>query len=218
MIDVISIDNIGEKMQDDILGWSLWNEKFRELDGVFSVSELHGFMMGILSVVEAPDTEQWRQILALLKIPSLDDEAITFLAEEAEDAAYALAESELDYLPILPDDETVLAERVQALADWSAGVVLGLGLVAQQFSDEELELVEVLQDVAGVEFSESDEDEEGESAYQELYELVRLMPTHFALGRPNKLAVDESPLLKLNPKLANQSADVVEVFNPSKMS
>ncbi|MDO4224094.1 MAG: UPF0149 family protein [Acinetobacter sp.] len=198
-------------MQDDILGWSLWNEKFHALDGLLSVAELHGLMMGILCVTEAPTGEQWRQILTLLKVPRLDDEAIDFLSEEAEDAAYALKESELDYLPILPDDEQALGERVQALADWCAGVVLGFGLAAQQLNDEEAEQIDVLQSVASVAFDVSDDDEEGEVAYEELYEHVRLIPVHLAMGRANKIAVDDSPLLKSRDAQVN---DVVEVYHP----
>lgn len=208
-------------MQDDILGWSLWNEKFSALDGHLSVAELHGLMMGVLCITQVPDVEAWRQILALLKIPSLPDDAIEFLTEEAEDASYALAESELDYLPILPDDEHHLNERVEALADWCSGVVLGFGLVAQQLSDDEAEQIEILQNIASVEFDDSDNDEEGEVAYEELYEHARLIPIHLAIGRPNKLTLAESGILNTAKNTSSSQVnhtDVVEMFNPQQFS
>ncbi len=213
-------------MQDDILGWTAWNEKFHALDGILTVSELHGMMMGILCVTEAPTQQQWLQILALLKVPSLSDDVLQFLTEEAEDASYALAESELDYLPILPDDEHSLQQRVQALADWCAGLVLGFGLSAQKLTEEEMESIEILQNVASVEFDSSDDDEDGETAYEELYELVRLIPIQFSLGRPQKLAVEATSLLQTTAttsttkKHAPQQAkdDVVEIFNPNRPS
>ncbi len=46
---------------------------------------------------------------------TLDAEALELLAGEAKDVFHALSEDELDYLPLLPDDEHVLSERVQAL-------------------------------------------------------------------------------------------------------
>lgn len=211
-------------MSNQDLGWSVWNEQFQAIDESLTISELHGLMMGIMCVTQAPNTEQWRQILALLKVPSLDDDAIQFLSEEAEDASHALMDAELDYAPILPDDEQPLYQRVQALADWCAGVVLGFGLAAQKLTDDEAEQIGILQDVASVEFVESDDDEDGEQAYEELYELVRLIPVALAIGRPNKLDVAESSLLsvKTSVKTADKSKpiseDVVEVYHPQRPS
>ncbi len=87
------------------------------------------------------------------------------------DVAHALSEDELDYLPLLPDDEHLLQERVQALADWCAGVVLGFGLASGHIRSDEIELIEHLQDVAAVEFEQLDNDEEGEKAIRNCMNL-----------------------------------------------
>lgn len=207
-------------MKDDILGWSQWNETFQPVTEVMSIAELHGLMMGIVCIAEAPHPTQWLQILALLKLPSLSDTSVQFLTEEAEEAANALQDAELDYFPILPDDHHPLAERVQALADWCAGVVLGIGLATQQLKDDEKESIEILQHVASIEFDSSDNDEEGEAAYEELYEHVRLIPVQFSLGRPQKLVVANSPLLQSSTKATTPSTpdDSVEVFHPPRLS
>lgn len=210
-------------MSSQELGWSIWNEQFQAIDESLTISELHGLMMGVICVTQAPNAEQWRQILALLKVPSLDDDAIQFLSEEAEDASHALMDAELDYIPILPDDEQPLHQRVQALADWCAGVVLGFGLAAQKLTDEEVEQIEILQDVAAVEFAESDDDEDGEQAYEELYELVRLIPVALAMSRPNKLSVADSALLSAKITTSQTSKhqvsdEIVEVFHPQRPS
>ena len=76
-----------------------------------------------------------------------------------------------------------------------AGVVLGFGLASGHIRGEEQELIEHLQDVAAVEFEDSDNDEEGEESYQELYEFVRLIPVSLSIGR-KKIAVAESSLLQ----------------------
>ena len=151
------------------------------------------------------------------------EEALALLADEAEDVAHALSDDELDYLPLLPDDTHTLADRVQALADWCAGVVLGFGLASGHIRPDEMELIEHLQDVAAVEFEETDDDEEGEESYQELYEFVRLIPVSLSVGR-KKIAVEESSLLKHfhNKQQIDRSVteanNVVEMFTPHRPS
>ena len=209
-------------MQDDISGWSEWHQHFSQIEEISSPSELHGLLTGIVCVTQSPTREEWQQILATLNVPELNDLALSMLTDEAEDVSHALSEDELDYLPLLPDDEHVLADRVQALADWCAGVVLGFGLASGHIRQDEMELIEHLQDVAAVEFEDSDNDEEGEDSYQELYEFVRLIPVSLALGR-KKVAVDESSLLqnfhaKMQQKKTGAENNVVEMFTPHRPS
>ena len=105
-------------MQDDISGWTEWNAHFEGIEEISSPSELHGLLTGIVCVTEAPTREEWTQILTTLNVPELNEEALALLTDEAEDVAHALSEDELDYLPMLPDDEHLLQDRVQALSDW----------------------------------------------------------------------------------------------------
>ena len=205
-------------MQDDISGWSDWNNFFGSIEEITSPSELHGLLTGIVCVTEAPSQDEWNQILATLDVPELSVEALNLLVEESEDVAHALSEDELDYLPILPDDEHSLSERVQALADWCEGVVLGFGLASGHIRPDEEELIEHLQDVAAVEFEDSDNDEDGEVSYQELYEFVRLIPISLSVGR-TKISVSDSTLLKV-AKASNKkkSENVVEMFTPHRPS
>ena len=206
-------------MQDDISGWTDWNQNFGGIEEISSPSELHGLLTGIVCVTEAPTRDEWLQILSTLAVPALNDEALDLLVDETIDVSHALSEDELDYLPLLPDDEHVLSERVQALADWCAGVVLGFGLASGHIRSDEAELIEHLQEVAAVEFEDSDNDEEGEESYQELYEFVRLIPVSLAVGR-TKIAVAESTLLKHAQNKLSASADnnVVEMFTPHRPS
>jgi uncharacterized protein len=205
-------------MQDDISGWSDWDLNFSEIEEISSPSELHGLLTGIVCVTQAPTREEWLKILETLDVTEVNEDAIAILADEGEDIAHALSEDDLDYLPILPDDEHSLSERVQALADWCAGVVLGFGLASGHLRADEKELIEHLQDVASVEFDDSDNDEEGEESYQELYEFVRLIPVSLSMGR-KKVPLEETPLLKIVPvKKADTSMNVVEMFTPHRLS
>lgn len=210
-------------MQDDISGWNDWNTHFDGIEEISSPSELHGLLTGIVCVTQAPTSEQWSQILNTLNVPPLSVEALESLTDEADDVANALSDDDLDYLPMLPDDNHGLAERVQALADWCAGVVLGFGLASGNIRAEEQELIEHLQDVAAVEFEDSDNDEEGEESYQELYEFVRLIPVSLSVGRQKILVADSSLLQNFHAKSRNQSEvgdaqNVVEMFTPHRPS
>ncbi|NUF11881.1 UPF0149 family protein [Acinetobacter oleivorans] len=209
-------------MQDDISGWTDWNAHFEGIEEISSPSELHGLLTGIVCVTEAPTREQWSQILTTLNVPELSEDALTLLTNEAEDVVHAISDDELDYLPMLPDDEHPLQERVQALSDWCAGVVLGFGLASGHIRDDERELIENLQDIAAVEFEDSDNDEEGESSYEELYEFVRLIPVSLSIGR-KKITVTESSLLKnFHAKSKSAAVDteqnIVEMFTPHRPS
>jgi len=209
-------------MQDDISGWTDWNAHFEGIEEISSPSELHGLLTGIVCVTEAPTREEWSQILTTLNVPELSEDALTLLTDEAEDVVHAISDDELDYLPMLPDDEHPLQERVQALSDWCAGVVLGFGLASGHIRDDERELIENLQDIAAVEFEDSDNDEEGESSYEELYEFVRLIPVSLSIGR-KKITVTESSLLKnFHAKSKSAAVDteqnIVEMFTPHRPS
>lgn len=209
-------------MQDDISGWTDWNAHFEGIEEISSPSELHGLLTGIVCVTEAPTREQWSQILTTLNVPELSEDALVLLTDEAEDVVHAISDDELDYLPMLPDDEHPLQERVQALSDWCAGVVLGFGLASGHIRDDERELIENLQDIAAVEFEDSDNDEEGESSYEELYEFVRLIPVSLSIGR-KKITVAESSLLKnFHAKSKSAAVDteqnIVEMFTPHRPS
>lgn len=201
-------------MQDDISGWSEWERNFSSIEEISSPSELHGLLTGIVCVTQPPSRDEWLQILATLNVPTPNEDALVLLSDEAEDVAHALSEDELDYLPLLPDDEHILQERVQALADWCAGVVLGFGLASGHLRKDEMELIEHLQEVAAVEFEDSDNDEEGEISYQELYEFVRLIPVSLSIGR-KKVEIAETPLLQQKQQ---KTSPVVEMFTPHRPS
>lgn len=207
-------------MHDDISGWTDWQNTFGEIDELAGPSELHGVLTGIICVTQAPTAVQWFQILQTLQIPPLSDAALQLLTEEGEDVAAAIHEDELDVQPMLPDDEHSLQERVDALADWCSGVVLGFGLAAGSVRSDESEWIGHLQDVANVEFDPADDDDEGEDSYQELLEFVRLIPVSLATGR-RKVAVTETPLLRLSSVSDTTPVtlgDDVAVFHPLRPS
>ena len=80
-------------MQDDISGWSEWEAAFKDIPELASPSELHGLVMGIVAVAQAPTGDEWQYMLQQLDFELLDANALQLLVDEAEDAAAASVRS-----------------------------------------------------------------------------------------------------------------------------
>ena len=85
----------------------------------------------------------------------------------------------LEFTPLLPDDDTSLAERTAALGEWCQGFLFGLGLAGERLKLDELteEAGEVLRDmgqIAQAGFEGDADDDEDETAYVEIVEYVRV--------------------------------------------
>ena len=207
-------------MQDNISGWTDWFKAFADIPELNSPAELHGLLTGIVTVAHAPTGDQWQLILAQLGFAPLDDDALLLLTEETEDAATALTDDALDYAPLLPDDDHSMAERVCALADWCGGVLLGFGLASGTVRTDEAEILRDLQDIAGMQFEDGDDDEEGEAGYADLVEFARLIPVSLSMGR-SKVSLAGSALLTQKAIARtddDQPSSVVEMFAPYRPS
>lgn len=147
-------------------------------------AELHGVMSGLLvagarlnkqalvksleshSDAQSAFTEPFISMLWQLQLKTLED----------------LGADELDFRPLLPADDAPLTDRVTALGDFCRGLLAGIGLGAPANSTvlAQEEMRETLQDLSYIAQVDSvdDDDEEGEQAFIELYEFVRLASTH----------------------------------------
>lgn len=93
----------------------------------------------------------------------------------------ALEEAEMAFQPLLPDDAEPLVQRVDGLAQWCQGFNHGL-FVAARIGDAEAELgsgntaeiVSDFADLAQAAVGDEEPDAEGEAAYAELVEYVRV--------------------------------------------
>jgi len=90
-----------------------------------------------------------------------------------------LAGASLEFAPVLPDDETGLADRTDALGEWCQGFLFGMGLAGTRLKPDELseETNEVLKDlgqIAQAGFEGDEDSEDDETAYAEVVEYVRV--------------------------------------------
>ena len=137
-------------------------------------AEAHGCLCGALCLRPDYSLADWLgEILPDAAGPGGDASFGTLFAESAA----VLARSDMEFEPLLPDEEADLAERVTALAAWCRGFLYGFGASGTVAQTRQPEAVsEVLADLAqishaGAVGSESSEAEE--AAYAELVEFVR---------------------------------------------
>jgi len=146
-----------------------------------SPSEVHGLMTGYIATGSSVDEGQvLHMVLSYLEMDSgVSSEFKTIILEVFSTIKQQLVSDEFEFVLVLPDDDIDdLYSRLQALAAWSQGFLVGFGtgsggLDEKTFSDEVQEAIRDIVDVANVE-SEVEEEEEAEAAYIEVCEYIRV--------------------------------------------
>lgn len=138
-------------------------------------AEAHGCLCGALCVRREYSLAEWfDEILPDAGMEPIGDGPLECLFEEA---AGVLSRAEMEFEPLLPDDETGLAARVEALGAWCQGFLYGFGAAGTAAHAKLPATVsEALGDLAqvsqvGAPGAEAVEVEE--SAYAELVEFLR---------------------------------------------
>ena len=174
-------------MHDQSTYWQEWQQTIAGWVEFSHPAELHGLVTGVVCVLQPPGQDGWQALLAGLDVAGpaegSDDPAWRLLVDEGQDLAEALDEDNLDFEPLLPDDEQPLPERVQALAAWCSGLLLGFALAGGQERSDEQELIADLQELSALDWEVQDSDEASENDYADLLEFVRLVPVSLSMGR-----------------------------------
>lgn len=146
-----------------------------DLHSSVPAAESHGCLCGALCASADYPIETWLDEI----VPDGTDvgdgrESLKLLFE---DTVRALRGEEMEFQPLLPDDDAALEDRARALSQWCQGFLYGFG-TAQPVKPEELpaNVDEILRDLthigrASVEIDE--DDEEQEQAYSDVIEYVR---------------------------------------------
>jgi len=141
-------------------------------------AECHGILTGLLTADADADTRRWRdEVIG-------EGSAGDLLAREARERLDALEtetraqlnDPHLGFYPLLPHERRPLPERVEPLARWCQGFVYGLAMGGVHAESElPANSREFLQDVSQIStvFLSVADDQENESAYQEIVEYIR---------------------------------------------
>jgi uncharacterized protein YgfB (UPF0149 family) len=161
----------------------MYSVQFDELDQAFGQgnapvdpAEAHGSLCGGLCAVPAYRLQDWVDEVLPDAQRGAALRARNLLQAVFDETVQALAGGEMDFVPLLPDDESALEVRVEALADWCGGFLYGLGAGKLPSLDAVPgEVGEVLRDFTEIsQASVGDgETEENEAAWVELLEFVR---------------------------------------------
>jgi len=139
-------------------------------------AEAHGTLVGALCTMPSYRFEDWLQEI-LPEGRTLADSAsalrgLYFITSET------LAGQQLEFEPLLPQDEQPLSERTAALAQWCVGFLYGLGSGSIQdlktLPGDVGEVVRDFDEITRVGVGGAESDEQNENAYAELVEFVRV--------------------------------------------
>jgi len=161
MLDYKELNNLLENLQSDA-----------------DAADCHGFFCGQICVTEFPLQEVWKEYLDVK--PDIDSEALQGLEDLhvlIADTMKSLESHDLDFQPLLPDDDSPIDERISALSEWCHGFLNGFAISQQANScledEDSKELIENFTRICNL--GAGDEpDESDERALFELVEYVRL--------------------------------------------
>lgn len=147
--------------------------------GGLTPAELHGAVIGI-AVTDASHFEL-QDLVDLLGADALSDGET--VARFVNDSLEAFNAEDLSFAPLLPDDESLMEERLTGLAHWCQSFLTGLaaGLSRRGIQslkglpDEAQEIVQDFAAIAQLETELADEEpSEGEANFVELEEYVKV--------------------------------------------
>ncbi len=183
----------------DLPSFAAVAEALRVAGAAADVAEAHGSLCGLACVLGDAAAGAWfAETLGL--DPGAD---APVLADLARGTAAALAADDLHFTPLLPAEALPLVVRARGLADWCHGFTLGLAAGAGRAGDAGLlagpvvrEIVGDLGELARASAADEGSAEEGEQAYAELVEFVRVsVQLVFAELAPGRAPPASPPVL-----------------------
>jgi len=138
----------------------------------------HGFLCGQVCVYGYPPEDLWQEYIdAQTNNDDLVENCYGEIKVLQADIIDSIQSFELDFQLMLPDGDSPLVERVEALAEWCHGFLNGYGAAAGEqqlvMNDECQEVLEDFTRICHVGIDENT-DEEDEQALFELIEYVRM--------------------------------------------
>ena len=165
------------------LDYDRLRESLAAAGAVVALAELHGGVCGALCAGGPAAARRWLS-------DSLDDAELAASAAALSDdleelmstSSKMLEDDELRFEPLLPSDDSPLAEQVEALALWCQGFLSGVGSTAPATPRSSIEgdaLAEILRDFAEISRAGLSDDEaegqvEADFALAQIHEYVRV--------------------------------------------
>jgi len=158
--------------------------RFKDFEDVLATAgsladaaEAHGSLCGALCSMSPYKMQDWVNEI-LPDGAALSDEAAAMIEKVFTATATSFGEQGMEFEPLLPDDESPLNGRANALALWCTGFLYGLG--TGHISDLEAlngdvgEIVRDFTEISRATGDDAEADESNEQAYAELVEFIRV--------------------------------------------
>lgn len=142
-----------------------------------SAAELHGAISGLVCTSSDRNLNSlWR---VLLEDQAPEGDLADMAVRIANQTASQLHERQMEFSPMLPDDDAALIDRAEELACWCQSFLAGMGasgnLNKDALGEQVGEIVLDFSRLAQAGFDEDDEDQdEAENAFAEILEFVRV--------------------------------------------
>jgi len=157
---------------------------FAELSSVLQASastvdaaEGHGCLCGALCTSADYTLERWVEELFAEEGRELSDGDERVLQTVFEDSARTLRGDEMEFEPLLPDEDAPLERRATMLAQWCQGFLYGFGasrpLEAAALPETVDEILRDIAHIGGAAVDVGAAGEEEEEAYVEVFEYLR---------------------------------------------
>jgi hypothetical protein len=164
-------------------GFELIDRALRRAEALNDAAEAHGSLCGLVCGLGDSGESAWLAE-TLPDGPAnmaVREQTVAVLKALVVTTCEALEEAQMTFQPLLPEDAEPLMQRVDALAQWCQGFNHGL-FVAARIGDAEAEIdsgntAEIVRDfseMSQVAVGDDEPDAEGEAAYAELVEYVRV--------------------------------------------
>ncbi|MGB5210118.1 MAG: UPF0149 family protein [Gammaproteobacteria bacterium] len=150
-------------------------------DGGSGAAEAHGTLCGLLCTAANDLPESWiKNTLADAgeTATGINDDEYGQLANLHQLTLRLLDGVQMEFQLLLPDDDIQLGLRADALGRWCQGFLYGLAVrglkTFDQLPEEIREILEDLSEITQANFAEGEGEQEGEDAYANLVEYVRV--------------------------------------------
>jgi yecA family protein len=161
------------------MAYNACNAIIVQIDAEFSAAEAHGMATGMLCANEQTASASWLAEL-LHNVSPVNDEDKNLLVRLFEETRRLLTSDEFEFDLLLPEDDTSLIKRVEALKNWCRGFLFGVGSGCSA-SNWTKDVREIMKDIT--EFTKLDVNAEGEEDERALVEITEYLRSAILLLR-----------------------------------
>ncbi len=169
------------------MSYQVINKIVVQSDAELTAAQAHGMATGMLCANDSAQSAEWLSELFRHAQPPADENrtALTHLFEETQSL---LNSDDFEFDLLLPGDDALLSEQLEALTHWCRGFLLGVGF-SQNAADWSRDVSDILKDI--IEFTKLDTEAEGEEDENDFMEITEYMRSAVLLLRSELNKQDE---------------------------